>query len=158
MTLFLTLALGYRSGKLRTGRVTLAALAMALAATGVARVFRLLLQRVLARAAADPLRQLALPPEINRKWFVPIDVLAIKRVSRRFEFAFGGAYGVVRDDPLYRYVVNGRLTFYFRRVARHRLYRGAGAGTCVRYQSRIRSPVHSATSGFVLMWAYSRSR
>jgi hypothetical protein len=49
----------------------------------------------------------------NRKWFVPIDVLAIKRVSKRFEFAFGGAYGVVRDDPLYRYVINGRLTFYF---------------------------------------------
>ena len=35
MTLFLTLALGYRSGKLRTGRVALAALAMALAAAGV---------------------------------------------------------------------------------------------------------------------------
>jgi hypothetical protein len=35
MTLFLTLALGYRSDKLRTGRVALAALAMAVAAAGV---------------------------------------------------------------------------------------------------------------------------
>jgi hypothetical protein len=51
--------------------------------------------------------------EINHKWFVPIDVLVIKRVSKSFGFAFGGAYGVVRDDPAYRYVINGRLTFYF---------------------------------------------
>ncbi len=44
---------------------------------------------------------------------MPIDVLFIKRVSKRVEFAFGGAYGLVKDDPQYDYVINGRLTFYF---------------------------------------------
>jgi len=51
--------------------------------------------------------------DITNKWFVPIDVLLIKRLSKSTEFAFGGAYGLDKSDPQYRYVVNGRLTFYF---------------------------------------------
>jgi hypothetical protein len=51
--------------------------------------------------------------DVTNKWFVPIDVLLIKRLTKTVEFAFGGAYGIVKDDPQYKYVINGRLTFYF---------------------------------------------
>jgi hypothetical protein len=51
--------------------------------------------------------------DVIHKWFVPIDILLTKRVSRSFGFGFGGAYGLVKDDPRYQYVVNGRVTFYF---------------------------------------------
>jgi hypothetical protein len=51
--------------------------------------------------------------DVTNKWFVPIDVLLIKRLTKAVEFAFGGAYGIVKDDPQYKYVINGRLTFYF---------------------------------------------
>ena len=51
--------------------------------------------------------------DVTNKWFVPIDVLLIKRLRKDLEFAFGGAYGLDKSDPQYRYVVNGRLTFYF---------------------------------------------
>jgi len=51
--------------------------------------------------------------DLTNKWFVPIDVLLIKRLSKTVEFGFGGAYGLVKDDPQYQYVINGRLTFYF---------------------------------------------
>jgi hypothetical protein len=47
------------------------------------------------------------------KWFVPIDVMLIKRLSKTVELGFGGAYGLVKDDPQYQYIINGRLTFYF---------------------------------------------
>jgi hypothetical protein len=29
------------------------------------------------------------------------------------EIGFGGAYGLVKDDPQYRYLIEGRLRFYF---------------------------------------------
>jgi hypothetical protein len=51
--------------------------------------------------------------DVIHKWFVPIDVLLTKRVNKSFGFAFGGAYGLVKDDPRYQYVINGRVTFYF---------------------------------------------
>lgn len=51
--------------------------------------------------------------DVTNKWFVPIDVLLIKRLSKTVEFGFGGAYGLVKDDPQYQYIINGRLTFYF---------------------------------------------
>jgi len=49
----------------------------------------------------------------TNKWFVPIDAMLIKRLSKTVEFGFGGAYGLVKDDPQYQYIINGRLTFYF---------------------------------------------
>ncbi len=51
--------------------------------------------------------------DVTNKWFVPIDALLVKRVSERFEFGFGGAWGLVKDNPQYRYIVNGRATWYF---------------------------------------------
>jgi hypothetical protein len=39
--------------------------------------------------------------------------MLIKRLTRSTEFGFGAAYTLVKDDPLYRYIVYGRLTFYF---------------------------------------------
>ena len=49
----------------------------------------------------------------TNKWFVPIDAMLIKRLSKTMEFGFGGAYRIVDDDPQYKWIVNGRLTFYF---------------------------------------------
>ena len=49
----------------------------------------------------------------TNKWFVPIDAMLIKRLSKTVEFGFGGAYALVKDDPQYQYIINGRLTFYF---------------------------------------------
>ncbi len=51
--------------------------------------------------------------DVTNKWFVPIDAMLIKRLSKTVEFGFGGAYGLVKDDPQYQYIINGRLTFYF---------------------------------------------
>ena len=51
--------------------------------------------------------------EVTKKWFVPLDVLLIKRVSKDLEFGFGGAYGMQRDDPQFLYIINGRVTLYF---------------------------------------------
>ena len=51
--------------------------------------------------------------ELTHKWFVPIDLMLIKRLSKTTEFGFGGAYALLKDNPLYRYVVYSRLTFYF---------------------------------------------
>jgi hypothetical protein len=51
--------------------------------------------------------------DVVHKWFVPIDVLLTRRVNKSFGFGFGGAYGLVKDDPRYQYVINGRVTFYF---------------------------------------------
>jgi hypothetical protein len=50
---------------------------------------------------------------VTGKWFVDIDALLVKRLTKTTEFAFGGAYAVKKDDPQFRYVVNGRVTFYF---------------------------------------------
>ena len=47
------------------------------------------------------------------KWFVPIDVMLINRISQRFEWGIGGAYALIRDDPQYKYIVNTRLSLYF---------------------------------------------
>lgn len=49
----------------------------------------------------------------THQWFVPIDVLFIKRLTKTVELSFGGAYGIVKDDPQYQYVIDGRLRLYF---------------------------------------------
>ena len=51
--------------------------------------------------------------KVTEKWFVPVDVMLIKRLSKDLELMVGGAYGAVRDDPQYLTQVYGRLTFYF---------------------------------------------
>jgi hypothetical protein len=51
--------------------------------------------------------------DVSGKWFVPIDAMLIKRISRTVEIGFGGAYGIVKDDPVFQYVINGRVTVYF---------------------------------------------
>ena len=50
---------------------------------------------------------------VSHKWFVPIDLMLIKRLAKTVELGFGAAYAMVDDDPLYRSIVYGRLTFYF---------------------------------------------
>lgn len=49
----------------------------------------------------------------THKWFVPIDALVTHRVSKSFEYGFGGAFPIVDDDRAYRWLVQARLTFYF---------------------------------------------
>jgi len=51
--------------------------------------------------------------DVTNKWFVNVDALIVKRLSKSVEFAFGGASAVKKDDPQYKWVVDGRLTFYF---------------------------------------------
>jgi hypothetical protein len=51
--------------------------------------------------------------DVTNKWFVPIDAMLIRRVSKGLEYAVGGAYAMVKDDPQYRSMVYGRLTIYF---------------------------------------------
>jgi hypothetical protein len=51
--------------------------------------------------------------DVTNKWFVPVDVMLIKRFSKDMELGFGGAGAAIKDDPQYRYIVNARLTFYF---------------------------------------------
>lgn len=51
--------------------------------------------------------------EITHQWFVPIEAMLFKRLTKAVEIGFGGAYGLVKDDPQYRYLVEGRLRFYF---------------------------------------------
>jgi hypothetical protein len=51
--------------------------------------------------------------DVVNKWSVPIDVMVTKRVNKSFGFAFGGTYGLVKDDPQYQYIINSRVTFYF---------------------------------------------
>jgi hypothetical protein len=50
---------------------------------------------------------------VNGKWFVPIDAMLIKRLSKTVELGIGGAYGIVTDNPTYKYQVYGRLSYYF---------------------------------------------
>ena len=49
----------------------------------------------------------------TNKWFVNVDTLLVKRMSKQWEFGFGGAYALKKDDPQFKYIVNGRLTYYF---------------------------------------------
>ncbi len=51
--------------------------------------------------------------EVTHKWFVPIDLMLIKRLTKATELGLGAAYALVKDDPLYQYILYGRLTFYF---------------------------------------------
>jgi hypothetical protein len=51
--------------------------------------------------------------DVTNKWFVDIDALLVKRLSKSMEFGFGGAYALKKDDPQFKYILNGRLTFYF---------------------------------------------
>jgi hypothetical protein len=50
---------------------------------------------------------------VTNKWFVPIDVLLLKRVSKSLDFTVGGAYGLVKDDPQYRYIINASVAVHF---------------------------------------------
>lgn len=50
---------------------------------------------------------------VTSKWFVDVDALLVKRLSKQWEFGFGGAYALKKDDPQFKWIVNGRLTFYF---------------------------------------------
>ena len=50
---------------------------------------------------------------VTHKWFVDIDALLVKRVSKSWEFGFGGAYALKKDDPQFKWIVDGRVTFYF---------------------------------------------
>ena len=50
---------------------------------------------------------------MSRKWFVPIDMMLVRRVADSTEVGIGAAYPVVRDNPSYKHNLYGRLTFCF---------------------------------------------
>ena len=47
------------------------------------------------------------------KWFVPIEAMGTHRLNKNWEYAFGGAYEIVDSDPSYRWLLQGRLRYYF---------------------------------------------
>jgi hypothetical protein len=51
--------------------------------------------------------------EVTHKWFAPIDLMLIKRLTKAVELGLGVTYALVKDDPLYHYQLYGRLTLYF---------------------------------------------
>jgi len=51
--------------------------------------------------------------DVSGKWFVPLDAQLVKRARKDLEFAFGAAYGFVRDDPRYLTQVYTRVSLYF---------------------------------------------
>jgi len=55
-----------------------------------------------------------IPFDLSRGWtFTQRILMLIRRLTKAVEFGVGGAYALVDDDPLYRSIVYGRLTFYF---------------------------------------------
>ncbi|MCG6877117.1 MAG: hypothetical protein LJE97_18660 [Betaproteobacteria bacterium] len=51
--------------------------------------------------------------ERSKKWFVPVEAMLVNQPSKKFAYAFGGAYALVDDDKSYRWLVEARLTFFF---------------------------------------------
>ena len=50
---------------------------------------------------------------VTHNWFVPIDLLLSKRVTNTVDVGLGVAYPLTKDDPLYKYVIYGRVTLFF---------------------------------------------
>jgi hypothetical protein len=51
--------------------------------------------------------------QASEKWFVPVEAQLVRRARKDLEFAFGAAYGVVRDDPQFLTQVFARVSLYF---------------------------------------------
>jgi hypothetical protein len=49
----------------------------------------------------------------THQWFVPIDLMLLKKVGKTVEFGLGGAFPLVKDDPRYKYILYGRATVNF---------------------------------------------
>ena len=50
----------------------------------------------------------------TRDWFVPLDFLFVRSVSKTFQFGIGGAFKMGNPaNPNYDYLINGRATFFF---------------------------------------------
>lgn len=48
------------------------------------------------------------------QWFVPLDFMMVRRVSKTFEFGIGAAVKLGNpSNPSYDYIIDGRATFYF---------------------------------------------
>jgi hypothetical protein len=47
------------------------------------------------------------------KWFVPLEAMAGYRANKQWEYSFGGAKAVKDDDQSYRWLLQGRLRYYF---------------------------------------------
>jgi hypothetical protein len=46
------------------------------------------------------------------KWFVPLEAMFTKRLSKEWEYSIGGAAPIVNDDRSYRWLLQGRVTYY----------------------------------------------
>ncbi|MGB8433302.1 MAG: hypothetical protein WCE38_03455 [Burkholderiales bacterium] len=49
----------------------------------------------------------------SKKWFVPIEAMLVNQPSKKFAYAFGGAYALAQGDGSYRWLAEARLTFFF---------------------------------------------
>jgi hypothetical protein len=50
---------------------------------------------------------------VTHKWFVPIDLMLLKRLNQSAELGLGATFALVKADPQYQRIFYGRLTFYF---------------------------------------------
>lgn len=50
----------------------------------------------------------------SRKWFVPAEAMLTYRADKGLEYSFGGAAPIVNDDKSYRWLLQGRVTFFFK--------------------------------------------
>ena len=51
----------------------------------------------------------------SSKWYVPVEAMVTNRLSKEWEYSVGGAYALVDDDRSYRWLLQGRLTYFFQR-------------------------------------------
>ena len=51
--------------------------------------------------------------ERSNNWFVPIEAMLVNQPSKKFAYAFGGAYALAEGDGSYRWLAEARLTFFF---------------------------------------------
>ena len=50
---------------------------------------------------------------VTHQWFVPIDLMLLKRLANGMDLGIGSAFPLDKENRLYKYNIYGRMTFYF---------------------------------------------
>ena len=51
--------------------------------------------------------------EVTHKWFVPLDLMVLKRLANGVDLGIGSAFPLDNANRSYKYNIYGRMTFYF---------------------------------------------
>jgi hypothetical protein len=49
----------------------------------------------------------------SHKWFVPVEAMFTHRLNKQWEYSVGGAVPVDEGDKSYRWLLQGRLSYFF---------------------------------------------